>query len=69
MYNPGDGLGRGLDNLLTSLNSAHIASDLTPMGLDNHRTEMHWDRVFYLAGQLKHMSGTDSWTVYPKVVG
>ncbi len=46
------GLGRGLEGLLTSLNSAHIGYDLAPMGLDNHPTEMQWDRVFYLAGQL-----------------
>ena len=45
-------LGRGLESLLASLNSAHIGSDLTLMGLDNHPTEMQWDRVFYLAGQL-----------------
>ena len=45
-------LSRGLEGLLTSLNSVHIGSDLTPMGLDNHPTEMQWDRVFYLAGQL-----------------
>ena len=45
-------LGRGLESLLTSPNSAHIGSDLAPMGLDNHPTEMQWDRVFYLAGQL-----------------
>ena len=41
-------LGRGLDSLLTSLNSAHIGSDLTPLGLDNHLTEMQWDSVIYL---------------------
>ena len=45
-------LGRGLESLLTSLNSAHSGSDLALMGLDNHPTEMQWDRVFYLAGQL-----------------
>ena len=45
-------LGRGLESLLTSLNAAHIGSDLDPMESDNHPTEMQWDRVFYLAGQL-----------------
>ena len=45
-------LGRGLESLLTSLNSAHIGSDLTLMVLDDHPTEMQGDRVIYLAGQL-----------------
>ena len=50
--------------MLISLNSAHIASDLTPMmGLDDHPNEMQWDRIIYLAGQLNIMSGTESWAV------
>ena len=45
--------------MLTSLNSAHIGSDLTPIGLDNlnHPTEMQWDSVIYLAGQLNILAG------------